>query len=215
MRDKKTGLVDDLNDLKAFAEAMRPGELMMISGAPGVGKTTLALRIAQALVGEESDAETGKSKRVLVFSPKHPSEFFIQNGLCRRRIYIDDFKRIDLTGIDRRTRAMRRVFGVDLLIVDAIQSLREQPGADRLMPADKTVQGLKDLAEELKVPLILVSERPDAPFCGGACELAAVGDLASAADVAICLRRNADTGKGSYCMSRKVESPELQRDERS
>ena len=27
MRDKKTGLVDDLNDLKAFAEAMRPGEL--------------------------------------------------------------------------------------------------------------------------------------------------------------------------------------------
>ena len=215
MRDKKTGLVDDLNDLKAFAEAMRPGELMMISGAPGVGKTTLALRIAQALVGEESDAETGKSKRVLVFSPKHPSEFFIQNGLCRRRIYIDDFKRIDLTGIDRRTRAMRRVFGVDLLIVDAIQSLREQPGADRLMPADKTVQGLKDLAEELKVPLILVSERPDAPFCGGACELAAVGDLASAADVTICLRRNADTGKGSYCMSRKVESPELQRDERS
>lgn len=46
MRDKKTGLVDDLNDLKAFAEAMRPGELTVISGASGVGKTTLALRIA-------------------------------------------------------------------------------------------------------------------------------------------------------------------------
>ena len=43
MRDKKTGLVDDLNDLKAFAEAMRPGELTVISGASGVGKTTLAL----------------------------------------------------------------------------------------------------------------------------------------------------------------------------
>ena len=52
MRDKKTGLVDDLNDLKAFAEAMRPGELSVISGSSGVGKTTLALRIAQALVGE-------------------------------------------------------------------------------------------------------------------------------------------------------------------
>ena len=51
MRDKKNGLVDDLNDLKAFADAMSPGELIMISGASGTGKTTLALRIAQALVG--------------------------------------------------------------------------------------------------------------------------------------------------------------------
>ena len=215
MRDKKTGLVDDLNDLKEFAEAMRPGELMMISGAPGVGKATLALRIAQTLVGEESDAETGKSKRVLVFSPKHPSEFFIQNGLCRRRIYIDDFKRIDLTGIDRRTRAMRRVFGVDLLIVDSVQSLRENSGSDTPVSDQDAAKELRDLGIELGISVLLVSECPDAPFCGGACELAAVGDLASAADVAICLRRNADTGKGSYCMSRKVESPELQRDEHS
>ena len=77
MRDKKTGLVDDLNDLKAFAEAMKPGELTVISGASGVGKTTLALRIAQALVGPDGAAETEASKRVLVFSPKHRSEFFV------------------------------------------------------------------------------------------------------------------------------------------
>ena len=56
MRDKTTGLVDDLNDLKAFAEAMKPGELTVISGASGVGKTTLALRIAQALVGPDDAA---------------------------------------------------------------------------------------------------------------------------------------------------------------
>lgn len=207
MRDKKTGLVDDLNDLKAFAEAMRPGELTVISGSSGVGKTTLALRIAQALVGEESDAETGKSKRALVFSPKHPSEFFIQNRLCRRRIYIDDFKRIDLADLDCRTRAMRRVFGVDLLIVDAIQSLRENSGSDSPVSVDEAARQLRDLGMELEIPVLLVSECSDAPFCDGACELAAVGDLASAADVAICLRRNADTGKCSYCMSRKVECP--------
>ena len=68
MRDKKTGLVDDLNDLKALAEAMRPGELTVISGSSDVGKTTLSLRIAQELVGPEADvaiclrrnADTGK-----------------------------------------------------------------------------------------------------------------------------------------------------------
>ena len=207
MRDKTTGLVDDLNDLKTFAEAMKPGELTVISGASGVGKTTLALRIAQALVGPDDAAETEASKRVLVFTPKHRSEFFVQKGLCRRRIYIDDYDRLDVTGIDCRTRAMRRTFGVDLLIVDSVQSVRENSGSDTPVSVDEAAQQLRDLGMELEIPVLIVSERPDAPFCGGACELAAVGDLASAADVAICLRRNADTGKCSYCMSRKVERP--------
>ena len=215
MRDKTTGLVDDLNDLKAFAEAMKPGELTVISGASGVGKTTLALRIAQALVGPDDAAETEASKRGLVFTPKHRSEFFVQKGLCRRRIYIDDYDRLDVTGIDCRTRAMRRVFGVDLLIVDSVQSLRENSGSDTPVSDQDAAKELRDLGIELGIPVLLVSERPDAPFCGGACELVAVGDLASAADVAICLRRNVDTGRGSYCMSRKVERPELQRDELS
>lgn len=207
MRDKKTGLVDDLNDLKAFADAMKPGELTVISGASGVGKTTLALRIAQELVGPDSAEETEKSKRVLVFTLKHPSEFFVEKGLCRRRIYIDDYNRLDVAGVDFRTRAMRRVFGVDLIVVDSLQSLRENSGAETPASVDKSAQELRDLGVELGIPVLLVLERTDTPFCGGGCELAAVGDLANVADVAICLRRNPETGKGSYCMSRKVERP--------
>ena len=210
MRDKKTGLVDDLNDLKAFADAMKSGELTVISGASGVGKTTLALRIAQELVGPDSAEETEKSKRVLVYSPKHPSEFFVEKGLCRRRIYIDDYNRLDVTGIDCRTRAMRRVFGVDLMVVDSLQSLRENSGAETPASVDKSAQELRDLGVELGIPVLLVLERTDTPFCGGGCELAAVGDLANVADVAICLRRNSETGKGSYCMSRKVERPQIE-----
>lgn len=210
MRDKRMGLVDDLNDLAAFADAMKPGELTVISGDSGVGKTTLALRIAQELVGPDLAEETEKSKRVLVFTPKHTSEFFVEKGLCRRRIYIDDYNRLDVTGIDCRTRAMRRVFGVDLLVVDSVQSLRENSGAETLASVDKAAQELRDLGVELGIPVLLVLERTDAPFCGGGCELAAVGDLANVADVAICLRRNAETGKGSYCMSRKVERPQIE-----
>ena len=212
MSDKKTGLVDDLNDLKAFAEAMRPGELTVISGVSGVGKTTLALRVAQELVGPGEANEGAGMKRVLVFSIKHNMSFFVEKGLCRRRIYIDDYDRLDVTGIDCRTRAMRRMFGVDLLIVDSVQSLRENSGSDTAVSAQDAAKELRDLGIELGIPVLIVAERPDASFCAGACELAAVGDLASVADMAICLRRNADTGKGSYCMSRKVEHPEFQRD---
>ena len=183
MRDKKTGLVDDLNDLKSFAEAMKPGELTVISGASGVGKTTLALRLAQALVGPDNAAETEASKRVLVFTPKHRSEFFVQKGICRRRIYIDDYDRLDVTGIDCRTRAMHRMFGVDLLIVDSVQSLRENSGSDTPVSVNEAAQQLRDFGAELGIPVLLVSERPDSAFCGGACELAAVGDLANVADV--------------------------------
>ena len=204
MRDKKTGLVDDLNDLKAFAEAMKPGELTVISGASGVGKTTLALRIAQELVGPGEANEGAGMKRVLVFSIKHHMSFFVEKGLCRRRIYIDDYDRLDVTGIDCRTRAMHRVFGVDLLIVDSVQLLREDSGSDMSASVEEVARQLRDFGAELGILVLLVSERPDAAFCVGACELAAVGDLANVADVAICLRRNADTGRGSYCMSRRV-----------
>ena len=199
--------VGDLNDLKAFAEAMRPGELTVISGASGVGKTALALRIAQELVGSDEANVEANAKRVLVFSPKHPLNFFVEKGLCRRRIYIDDCNHLDMAGVDCRTREMRRVFGVDLLIVDSVQSLRKNSGSDTPVAADEAAHQLRDLGVELGIPALLVSEHSDAPFCEGACELAAVGDLARVADVAICLRRNADTGLGSYCMSRKVEQP--------
>ena len=103
--------------------------------------------------------------------------------------------------------ALRRTFGVDLLIVDSVQSLRENSGSDTPVSVNEAAQQLRDFGAELGIPVLLVSERPDAAFCAGECELAAVGDFGSAADVAICLRRNADTGKGSYCMSRKVERP--------
>ena len=113
----------------------------------------------------------------------------------------------DLNDLKAFADAMRRVFGVDLLIVDSVQSLREWSGSDTLASVDETARQLRDLGVELGIPVLLVAERPDAAFCAGECELAAVGDLTSAADVAICLRRNADTGKCSYCMSRKVERP--------
>lgn len=207
MRDKKNGLVDDLNDLKAFADAMSPGELIVISGASGTGKTTLALRIAQALVGPDGEDETAKSKRALVFTPKHDSEFFVDKGLCRRRIYIDDFRFLDVAAVDSRTRAMRRVFGVDLLIVDSVRSLRANSGSPVLASVPDATRELRDLGVELGIPVLLVSERPDAAFCGGECEYAAVGDSSFAADVMICLRRNSETGATTYCMSRKVERP--------
>ena len=113
----------------------------------------------------------------------------------------------DLNDLRAFADAMRRVFGVDLLIVDSVQSLREWSGSDTLASVDETARQLRDLGVELGIPVLLVSESPDAPFCSGECGLVVVGDLASAADVAICLRRNADTGRGSYCMSRKVERP--------
>lgn len=207
MRDKNTGSVDDLNDLKAFADAMKPGEVTVISGASGVGKTAFALRIAQELIGPDGAEESEESKRVLIFSLKHPANFFVEKGLCRRRIYIDDFNRLDVDGIGSRTRAMKRAFGVDLLIVDSVQSLRAQSGSDVPAVLGTATQELRDLAIELGIPVILVSDRPTAAFCGGECELAAVGGLSSVTDVAICLRRNPETGKGSYCMSRKVERP--------
>lgn len=146
MSEKQQGLVDDLNDLQAFCESLKPGEVVVISGGAGVGKTTLAMRMAIALVSRSAD-EDESAKRVLVFSPKHPLEFFVANGFCRRRIYIDDVTRIEASGIAQRTQTMKRCFGTDLLIVDAIDRIGD------ILPE------LRDLASELRIPVVITEER--------------------------------------------------------
>ena len=146
MSEKQQGLVDDLNDLQAFCESLKPGEVVVISGGAGVGKTTLAMRMAIALVSSSAD-EDESAKRVLVFSPKHPSEFFVANGFSRRRIYVDDLNLIDASGIELRTRTMKRCFGTDLLIVDAVDRIGD------ILPE------LRDLAIELKIPVVITEER--------------------------------------------------------
>lgn len=147
MNEKQQGLVDDLNDLQAFCESLKPGEVVVISGGAGVGKTTLAMRMAIALVSSSVE-EDETAKRVLVFSPKHPSEFFVANGFSRRRIYIDDLNLIDASAIELRTRTMKRCFGTDLLIVDAVDRIGD------ILPE------LRNLAIELKIPVVITEERP-------------------------------------------------------
>lgn len=147
MSEKQQGLVEDLNDLQAFCESLKPGEVVVISGGARVGKTTLAMRMAIALVSS-SEEEDETAKRVLVFSPKHPSEFFVANGFSRRRIYVDDLNLIDASAIELRTRTMKRCFGTDLLIVDAVDRIGD------ILPE------LRDLASELKIPVVITEERP-------------------------------------------------------
>ena len=191
MSEKQQGLVDDLNDLQAFCESLKPGEVVVISGGAGVGKTTLAMRMAIALVSSSVD-EDESAKRVLVFSPKHPSEFFVANGFSRRRIYVDDLNLIDAPGIELRTRTMKRCFGTDLLIVDAVDRIGD------ILPE------LRDLAIELKIPVVITEERVQDVFCEGLCERMKGEENCIEPDIAICLRRNPETGKCCYCMNRKV-----------
>ena len=204
MNERKTGLTDDLNDLGAFCESLKPGDVAVICGEHGVGKTTLALKIANCLAPDAQEMKNDKeAKRTLIFSPVKSSRVIMEAGLSKRYMLIDDCSRLFLDAIVSRTQAVARVFNLKALVIDDFQAVTRQfmsaPGEKR----GEIVAALKKMGTELGIPVVLTLPEARQVPCGySQCNLQFLNELAELIDVCVCLGRG-DSGKVSYCMMRK------------
>jgi replicative DNA helicase len=177
---KPSGLMTDLADLDRHLGGLDGGNLVLIAGRPGMGKTTLALQIA------ENVAEQGKGvgifsmemgeqelaiKQVAAISGVHATN--IRHGklsheefervaraahnLASRRISVDESGGLTISQVRSRARIMRRKFGLDLIVVDYLQMMTGQ-GDNRVQVLEAISRGLKSLAKELAIPVIALSQ---------------------------------------------------------
>ena len=183
--DKLRGLATGFTDFDNKTGGLRAGDLIIIAGRPSMGKTTLAVNMAEfAAVSPESKAS------VAIFSMEMPAEQLVTrmlasighvplNSIRSGRISDDDWVRITaatgqlseasifidespaLTPTDLRARARRlkREHGLDLVVVDYLQ-LMQVPGTkeNRATEIAEISRGLKSLAKELSVPVIALSQ---------------------------------------------------------
>jgi len=183
--DKLRGLATGFTDFDNKTGGLRAGDLIIIAGRPSMGKTTLAVNMAEfAAVSPDSKAS------VAIFSMEMPAEQLVTrmlasighvplNSIRSGRISDDDWVRITaatgqlseakifidespgLTPTDLRARARRlkREHGLDLVVVDYLQ-LMQVPGTkeNRATEIAEISRGLKSLAKELKVPVIALSQ---------------------------------------------------------
>ena len=183
--DKLRGLATGLTDFDRITGGLRGGDLVIVAGRPSMGKTTLAVNMAEyAAVSPDSKAA------VAIFSMEMPSDQLvtrmlssighvplnsIRSGqisdedwvritaattqLSEARIFIDESAALTPTELRARARRIKREHGLDLVIVDYMQ-LMQVPGTqeNRATEIAEISRGLKALAKELNIPVIALSQ---------------------------------------------------------
>ncbi|MEI8055175.1 MAG: replicative DNA helicase [bacterium] len=182
--DTITGISTGFSDLDEMTSGLQKGDFVIVAGRPSMGKTTLAMNIA------EHAAIKGK-KAVLVFSMEMPGESLamrmmsslghidqhkVRTGklhdedwprlnsavemLSEATLYIDDTPSMSPAELRARARRIARVNkDIGLIVVDYLQ-LMHVPGfkEGRVGEITEISRALKALAKELNVPILALSQ---------------------------------------------------------
>lgn len=185
-----TGLTTGFNDLDAMTSGLQPTDLIIIAARPSMGKSSLALTLAQnaavraqAVVGVFS-LEMSKESLVMrmlssegqVDAHRFRSGFLSRDEwarlagalgtLAEAKIFIDDTPGI--TVLEMRAKARRLAAEqkrLDLIIVDYLQLMSgsARRTESRQQEVSQISRELKALAKELNVPLVALSQLSRAP----------------------------------------------------
>lgn len=178
MRGVPTGLTD-LDNLLA---GLQKSNLIILAARPGVGKTSLALGIAQNLA-------VNKKKSVGMFSLEMSKEELVDRlltaqadidawklktgklneedftklsnamgELAEAPFYIDDTPALSILEMRTKARRLQVEYGIDLLIIDYLQLARSRNLENRVQEVSEISQGFKNLARELKIPVLALSQ---------------------------------------------------------
>ncbi len=184
-RGKMPGLSWGYRDLNKLTFGLRPAEMIVIAARPGIGKTSLALNVAERLILEEKvpvgvfSLEMTADQLALRMacskarvnmwelyhggmSERHLQEFVRSAGMIGNSpLYILDTPQITISQLRASARRLKNRHGVQLLIIDYLQ-LMVAGGMSRNDSREREVAvisgGIKALAKDLDIPVIVLSQ---------------------------------------------------------
>jgi len=178
-----TGVATGFNDLDAMTSGLQPADLVIIAARPSMGKTSLAMNMAE-------NAAVGHKIPVAVFSMEMPGSQLamrmmaslgrinahrLRTGklddddwprltsavslLNEAPIFIDDTAGLTAMELRARARRLKREHGLGLVIVDYLQLMQaSESDENRATEISNITRALKGLAKELHVPVIAMSQ---------------------------------------------------------
>jgi replicative DNA helicase len=178
-----TGIATGYTEFDKMTAGLQPGELIIIAGRPSMGKTTLAINIAE-------NAAIGGKVPTAIFSMEMPSQqlaFRMISSLGRVNqthlrtgrfpdedwsrintavqlmsdapIFIDDSGALSPTEVRARARRLKREHGLGLIVVDYLQLMQVQGSTEnRATEISEISRSLKALAKELGLPVVVLSQ---------------------------------------------------------
>ena len=183
------GVPTGLTDLDSRLGGMHKQDLIIIAGRPSMGKTALATNIAfhaakniekkgtkstvaffslemsseqlsTRILSEQSRIRSNDIRRGKVSEKEFEKFIETSKNIFELPLYIDETPAITIAAISNRSRRIKRLFGLELVVVDYIQLMRSSGKKDynRVQEISEITQGLKALAKELNVPVLALSQ---------------------------------------------------------
>ncbi len=179
-----TGASTGFTDFDELTSGLQPADLIIVAGRPSMGKTTIAMNMAE-------NVAISSGKPVAVFSMEMPGDSLAMrmmsslgridqnkvrtgkleddewprltsaiNMLAETKLFIDDTPALTPTEVRARARRLAREHGpLGLIVLDYLQLMQSpSSGESRVQQISDISRGLKALAKELNVPVVALSQ---------------------------------------------------------
>ena len=183
------GVPTGLRDLDDKLGGLHQSDLIIIAGRPSMGKTSLATNIAfnaaqklqdsgkkstiaffslemsseqlsTRIISEQARISSDYIRRGKITDDQFDKFLETSKNIADLPLYIDETPAISVAALSNRARRIKRLFGLDMIIVDYIQLMRgttfNKDG--RVQEISQITQGLKAIAKELGVPVVALSQ---------------------------------------------------------
>ncbi|HIV85976.1 MAG TPA: replicative DNA helicase [Candidatus Monoglobus merdigallinarum] len=182
-KEAVTGLTTGFADIDRRTAGLHPAEFILIAARPGMGKTSLALNIAQnaaiidnatvaifslempgiqianRMLSSQASVSAERIKRGDLKEDDWPELGEALAALVGTNIYIDDDSSITARELSAKCKKLKLEKGLDLVIVDYLQLMSSGTKAgNRQQEVSDISRMLKIMANDLQIPVIALSQ---------------------------------------------------------
>ncbi len=179
-RIERTRIMTWFKNMDNKLQGLKWWDLIILAARPSVGKTAMALNIAQQVANNRNVAifslEMSKEQLTdrMVCAAMGIDSWKLQKGeltddefiriwdalssLSASHIYIDDSASMTLLEIKSKSRRLKMESGLDLILIDYLQLINGTNPNNRVQEISDISRWLKSLARELHVPIIALSQ---------------------------------------------------------
>ena len=183
------GVPTGLRDLDDKLGGLHQSDLVIIAGRPSMGKTSLATNIAfnaakhiqdsgkkssiaffslemsseqlsTRILSEQARIGSNDIRRGRISDEQFDQFLETSKNIAELPLFIDETPAISIAAMSNRARRIKRLHGLDMIVVDYIQLMRgttyNKDG--RVQEISQITQGLKAIAKELGVPVVALSQ---------------------------------------------------------